>query len=571
MNIFDKALLVFVMLPKRLYLKIGIDVPKLKSILVYKLLVDDRSPTSIQNISNHKNKSKKELSNISYVSIFLNLVSGAFFMIVFMIGKDHITHITLYFSIFIIFLSMMLISNFTSVLIDIRDNYIILPKPVNGKTVVLARLLHIFIYMCKSVFPLAIPAIIFLSIDENIFAGLLLFIIVIFATLFTIFLISAVYILILKITTPEKFKHIISYIQIIFAIVIYASYQLVPRLISKVGFENMNLSDFKWILFMPSYWFACLFNWVFTWHVSSNEMIAGVLALIVPIASMYIVIKYLAPYFNQKLSMISGSEGNNITTRSPIKKNSKTLEETLANIATNNTIEKAGFLFSWKMMARSRDYKMVVYPSIGYIFVFIIGILLTGNKNTKGLDFVTSDKIKLTSQLIIGIYVTSFVLAAAISQMVYTEKYKAAWIYYATPLVKPGQIISGGIKAVILQIHLFITLVYLILGIVLVGFSIVPNVILGIINQILIAYVIVVLAKKNFPFSQHLSNAKKTGSFIKSLYMILVYTMIGVIHFYIFKNVYFIAISIVLTLLLLFYLSKYIKGLTWDKIDLQLD
>jgi len=463
---------------------------------------------------------------------------------------------------------MMLISNFTSVLIDIRDNYIILPKPVNGKTVVLARLLHIFIYMCKTIFPLTIPAIIFLSINENVFAGLLLFIIVIFATLFTIFLISAVYILILKITTPEKFKNIISYIQIISAIVIYAAYQIVPRLISKISLENINLADIKWAIFLPSYWFACLFNWVFTLHGSPTEMIAASLALIVPIGSMYVVIKYLAPYFNQKLSMISGSEGTTVTKISPIKKNSKPLDETLAGIITNNTIEKAGFLFSWKMMSRSRDFKMSIYPAIGYVFVFIIVIILTGNKNNKGLENLFTDKAKLTSQLIIGIYVASFVLTAAVTQMDYSEKYKAGRIYYSTPFIEPGQIISGGITAVILQIHLLITLIYLIISIVLIGISIIPNIILGIINQILIAYIIMSLAKKNFPFSKHLLNAKKSASFIISLFMIFLYSMIGIIHYYFFNNIYFIVISIVISLTLIYFLSKYIKSLTWNKIDL---
>ena len=568
MNIFDKALMAFVLLPKRIYQKAGIDVPKLKSILFYKLMMDDRNPSSIQNLRNKNKTQKKDPSNISYTTIFLNLVTGVLFMLVFLIGKNHIIHITLYFSIFIVFLSMMLISNFTSVLIDIRDNYIILPKPVNGKTVVLARLLHIFIYMCKNIFPLSIPAIIFISIDENIVAGLLLLFLVLFATLFTIFLICAVYIFILKITTPEKFKNIISYIQIVFAILIYAAYQLVPRLIAKIGFENINLANIKWAIFMPSYWFACLFNWVFTFQATFREMIAAILAIIVPIVSMYIVVKYLAPYFNQKLSMISGSEGVSAIKRSPIKKNRKPLDETLAGMVTNHRMEKAGFLFTWKMMARSRDYKMAVYPGIGYIFVFIIVILITGNKDTKGLEYIMTDKVKLTSQLIMGINVSSFILLAAITLMAFSEKYKAAWVYYSTPIVEPGQIISGSLKAVIFQIQIFFTLVFLIISIVLIGFSIIPNIILGIINQILMAYITLALAKKNFPFSKHLLNAKKSASFIKSMYMLLFYGLIGVIHFYIFKNIYFIAISIVISLTLIYFLSKYIKKLTWNEIDL---
>jgi len=570
MNIFDKALLAFVLLPKRIYQKAGIDVTKLKSILIYKLLMDDRSPNSIQKIRNQNNKSNKEPSKISLSTIITNFITGIFIMLVFLIGNDHITHLTLYFSIFIILLSMMLISDFTSVLIDVRDNYIILPKPINGKTVVLARLLHIFIYVCKNVFPLSIPAIIFLSFDENLLAGLFLFFLILFATLFSIFLISAIYILILKITTPEKFKNVISYFQIFIAIIIFAAYQLVPRLISKIGLENMNLTNIKWAIFMPSYWFACLFNWLYTLHATPKEMIAALLAVIVPIGSMYVVIKYLAPYFNQKLSMISGSEGTTKTKISPIKKNSKPLDETFAGIVTNNTIEKAGFLFTWKMMARSRDFKMSVYTTIGYIVVIIIVIIISGYKDGKNLEFIHSDKTKMTSQIIIGIYMTIILIMAAIGQMVYTEKYKAAWIYYSTPIIEPGQIISGSIKAMLIQLYLIIAFIFVIVSISLIGISMIPNLCLAIINHILIAYFIVAIDKKNFPFSKFLLNAKKSGS-IKGLFMLFFCIIIGIIHYFIFNNIYIITIGFIISTTTLYFLSKYIKKLTWNEIELSTD
>ena len=54
-------------------------------------------------------------------------------------------------------------------------------------------------------------------------------------TLFAIFFINAVYILILKITSPEKFKTIINYVQVGFAVVMFASYQILPRMMDQPG------------------------------------------------------------------------------------------------------------------------------------------------------------------------------------------------------------------------------------------------------------------------------------------------------------------------------------------------
>ena len=137
MNIIDRVLLTLVLLPKRIYQKAGVDVLKLESILHYKLLMDDRRPTSMELVKMRPGYSqKKAVKSSSIFVLILNALMGSVFLIAFGVGKDNITHLTFYFSLFVIYLSMMLISDFTSVLIDIRDNFIIIPKPVDGKTVV---------------------------------------------------------------------------------------------------------------------------------------------------------------------------------------------------------------------------------------------------------------------------------------------------------------------------------------------------------------------------------------------------------------------------------------------------
>ena len=75
-------------------------------------------------------------------------------------------------------LSATLISDFTSVLIDIRDNAIILPKPVNDSTVIVARLLHIFIHICKIVVPMSLPGLVMMIVEYGPGGGLLFFLMV---------------------------------------------------------------------------------------------------------------------------------------------------------------------------------------------------------------------------------------------------------------------------------------------------------------------------------------------------------------------------------------------------------
>lgn len=564
MNIIDRVLMTLVLLPKGIYQKVGIDVLKLENILQYKLLMDDRRPSSMDMVKMRAGSSPKKAVKSSSISVvILNAVMGSVFLIAFGVGKDNVTHLTVYFSLFVIYLSMLLISDFTSVLIDVRDNFIIIPKPVDGKTVVSARLMHIFIHLIKTVFPLAIPANIYLVLNENFMAGLIFPLVILFVTIFTIFLINATYIFILVITTPEKFKNVLLYIQILFAILVYASSQLLPRYIDKIGYLNFNMSQLKWAIFLPFYWFACLFNGLFTLHASYFEMISALLAIFIPLVSILIVIVYLAPYFNQKLSMIAGSEGFNLPKlkKRPLQK----FGNWLASLMTTNPTEKVGFLFSWNMMARSRDFKMKVYPNVGYILVMFVGLIL---QIFRDLDKTNSERVDQESGIIFIMYVSTILLLGANHQISYSEKFKASWMFFSSPTKNPGQILSGTLKAVFCQFQFIVVLTQTLIVLLFFGTTMIPNLILGVLNQILITYAFAVIGTKYIPFSVNVENSQKSGMFIRVVIQFVLFAIIGTIHYYIFKNLIVISVSILMSLTGIYFLSRHIKNLEWRHFQL---
>ncbi len=278
-------------IPSALYRKMGVNTQHLKVILNAKLIMDDRRPNTFQQIQRNTNNKPARFATIG--TMLLSALMGLVFLVSFTVGRSYETKLTIYFSFYVTILASILIADFTSVLIDIRDNFIILPKPVNDKTFVVSRLLHIFIHVCKLVIPMILPAIVFILINRGI-TGITAFIFVILmVTLFTIFLINACYILILKITTPSKFQTIISYIQIAFAIVFFACYQLVPRLIDTAALSQYELSEHANIIFLPTYWFAGAWQQLYSWNSTLQLWIYLVLTIFVPLLSIWIVIKYL--------------------------------------------------------------------------------------------------------------------------------------------------------------------------------------------------------------------------------------------------------------------------------------
>jgi uncharacterized protein (DUF3820 family) len=215
MNIINKGFLKLALLPSSFYRGIGVDTVKLKAIVTTKLIMDDRRPNSLQ--QSRKRKKEKQVSLATIGTMIMSALMGLLYLLVFSVGTDIVTQLTFYFTLFFFMLSLTLISDFTSVLIDVRDNYIILPKPVNDRTFVVARLLHIFIHLCKIVLPMSIAGLVYVAVHYRFYGAILFLILILFITALSIFFINALYILILKFTTPQRFQSIISYVQIFFA------------------------------------------------------------------------------------------------------------------------------------------------------------------------------------------------------------------------------------------------------------------------------------------------------------------------------------------------------------------
>ncbi|MFW1424727.1 hypothetical protein ACEWAS_22675, partial [Vibrio parahaemolyticus] len=89
----------------------------------------------------------------------------------------------------------------------------------------------------------------------------------------------------------------------------------------------------------------------------------------------------------------------------------------------------------------------------------------------------------------------------ALTQLSFSEKYKASWIYYTTPIRMPGELISGSVKAAICKFYLPVGLIIASAGIFFIGPGIIPNLLLGISNQILLSFMISFISLRGFPFS----------------------------------------------------------------------
>ena len=563
MNFINNFLLRLAMLPKFLYRKMDVNISQLYAILNTKLLIDNRRPFSFKSMGRQQ---QKETNNSSVTTTLFSLFMGLFFCTIF--SKEGLElQMTLYFLMMICMLSALLITDFTSVLIDVRDNYIILPKPVNDQTVVLARVLHIMLHVLKIVIPMALPGIVTVAVIYGIGTMLVFTVMVLFCTFFSLFLINLIYILILKIVPAERFKTVISFIQIILAIVVYGGFQIVPRFLAKANFD---LASLKYIDLVPPYWFAAAIKTITTFSATHIELIATFLAFIFPLVALYVMIKFLAPAFNRKISLINtvaDSAPQVAKTANLQMQIKKSYSEKMADLIVKDKTEKAGFLFSWKVGSRSRDFYMKVYPSFGYVIVMFFILIFTNKKiDMSGFSRLTYTDAAVKYGTLALIYFMGYILFAVISQIAFSDKYKAAWLFYTTPVQSPGKILSGMIKSVVMKFYFPIILILMIIAIGLFGWRLLPNMFLGFSNVVLIISIMFYSGSCDFPFSLSQNMNTNSGNFIKNLFRMLLMGIAGVVHYFIFSFPVVVIICMLLSFAANWLLMDSIKKLSWEKI-----
>lgn len=277
--------------------KLGVNPDHLEAILRVKLKMDGRRASAFN--ANAKG-TKKENKGQDWLTMLMFFLFGALFLSMFAVLKKPVSAFTVYFAAWMVTLAMTLITDFTEVLIDVRDNYILLPRPVNDRTITISRILHVILYLSKLALAYAIPGIIFMAIAYGV-GGVLVFLLQFsISIVFVIFLVNLIYLVILRYTSAQKFKEIINYFQIAFTVLIFASYYLLPRLIDFSAFSETDVLTNSASYFVPPAWIAGLWGLIMEGDTRIITLIISAFALLTPIICTVFVTNVMAKNFSQK-------------------------------------------------------------------------------------------------------------------------------------------------------------------------------------------------------------------------------------------------------------------------------
>ncbi len=553
----NKIFLALVMLPSALWRSMGADIDQLRAILNVRLLLDDRKPVTMM----RSQKQKKDRKFGSLINIFVSFVMGIFYMFPITIVPDRVFSLTIYFSMLMAIITFMLITDFSSVLFDARDKYILFPRPVNDRTLVLARLLHVFIYLFRIVLPMALPGWIMLGIFDGWKSVLLLPLPLLLLVFMILFLVNGVYMLVLRLARPEKFKDIINYFQVFTSVIFFASVYFLPRVFDRANALEFDILKYPWIRYAPPYWLAVCWSWIGDPVLLSGTGIYSALGVVVPFVCIFLLVRYLAPQFAQRISGIDSVDAGVYNPVKNARSSSGRLYQRLAYIFNRTDDARAGFMIGWLQTSRSRSFRMRVYPSFAFIPIYFIYLLTQHRSFDESFRQLPDGRMHL-----LLLYMSSFVMLSALNYLTMSDQYKAAWVYYSAPLEVPGKVMIGAFKALWAKFFLPFFLLISIFVVYVWGGGAIWDILLALVNTTLFVSVVARISFRHLPFSV-VEQMKQGGSrILKSILGMLIPAMLGFGHYMAFNLLWLKLIFLGLSVIMLWLVWDSYAGTTWNNV-----
>ncbi|MDW7661272.1 MAG: hypothetical protein SCL54_07530 [Bacillota bacterium] len=505
-----------------LFSKTEVDFEMLISILTLKLTLDERK--SPINLSDGKEKKIKGLKANLFMLVFVGFFVGMLMTTPF----DLYYKITIVASMDLFFMVMYMVSDFSGVLLDVRDKNIIMTKPVNQQTMNAARVIHIVYYMVAMFLALNLMSMV---IGTGIYGPkiLLAFFVMMVALSFLIVIITTIlYSSLLEKFSGEKLKDIINIFQIVLSITTILAYQVAARIFEFVDLQ-LTINIKWWTYLIPPAWYAGLFKVIVEGSMDPAYVIMAITGILVPIVSGMILIKWIFPKFESYLMKLQIEDGvfiskDNLGSR---------IKSMLFGIFSKDHTELAFMKFADSNLSRDRKLKLMIYPNqaISMLFPFIMLFPII-----QGSEGIVAGIAGLKGTMAyVALYMSTMFFTTNFDFVQYSEKFEASFIYDSFPINNKNIIMTGALKAYYFKYVLPGMVVMSAIFVLLCGVVSIWGVLLVNVMTVLLLAFKINFSKLSLPFSREMIPGGNKNMGATFVYMGIC-GAIAAAHFFILKN-----------------------------------
>jgi ABC-2 type transport system permease protein len=545
----------FLTLLRPIFTRLGVNFEQLRAIVEVKLKMDNRR-------TRYNQAAKKQ--NESNSSFFWTLLIYAFlsiFMAVFIFFLDSVVAMySIAFAYTMFMLAMTLITDFSAVILDSNDNAVLLPRPIDDRTLLIARITHILMYLLSMQFALSFASMVATGIKFGAGAVFIFLIINILSLILIVFLTNIFYLILMKFTSEEKLRNVINSFQIVLTFFFMGGYRVVGQMVSMEAIANNLAFQTRWWHFLlPPIWMGNTMDAIINHRFGTNQIIFILLTITMPFVLVYLVNNVFSGVFNDK---IAGMDVAKKEEKTPQTVRKEGFVEKLSKIFTNTPAEKGAFEFVWKITSRDRKFKLRVYPLLGYMLIYPLFFF----GSSKGGLAQRIEQMRQSESLSLMVIYFCFTIFLSIrTQIGFSEDFKAAWIFNLAPIQSPGEILSGAYRSVMVKYMLPVFLFLAVLISFLWGPSLLDDLAFGGLSILNLNLLNSIGGTNKLPFAHEITN-KAGGTFLRNLLFISISIVIGIFHYFLMKVPYVILGFSILQLFLAWFLLKEFRKVGWEKI-----
>lgn len=507
----DFKFLKFLDLFKNIFEKIGVDYSSMRNIIQIKLTLDSRRTATVVGESKSGDDAKEK--NLFMSSLLVYLFIGLFLVPLIFLETDYLVSMSLLFGMFMFLMMTSLIADFSSVLLDVRDKAIVLTRPVDSKTLNIAKILHIFYYVFIMTMSIILPSLLVALFRIGIGFFFLYLAVVVLIDLFIIVITALIYLGILRFFSGEKLRDIINYIQIGITIFITLGSQILVRVFDISELLEISVDPRWWTYLLPPLWFSAPFELILNGSREIHIIIYSILALLVPIAAIIIYIK-LIPSFERNLQKLTQADNKN--------RDKNKIRNKISGLVTGNREERAFYRFSTSMLRNERTLKLKMYPNLGFALLFPFLIIISG-----GLEDIS---LLRDSKLYFSIYFIGISMPTSIQLLAYSENYKGSFLYRQFP-INLENVYKGTLKAMFFNLITPVFIVVAIGFLFIFGTRIIPQLIIIYLGIYLSLFLLFKSTDEELPFSKDFGILSNKGSIGSMFVSVLIYGSLAGIHF----------------------------------------
>jgi ABC-2 type transport system permease protein len=538
-----------------IFTRLGVNFEQLRAIVEVKLKMDNRRTRY-----NQAAKKQKE-SNSSFFWTLLIYAVLSSFMAIFVFMSDSIVAVySILFAYTMFMLAMTLITDFSAVILDSNDNAVLLPRPIDDRTLLIARITHILMYLLSMQLALSFATLIVTGIKYGIGTAFIFLTISILSLILIVFLTNILYLVLMKFTSEEKLRNVINSFQIVLTFIFMGGYRLVGQMVSMEAImNNLAVQTRWWHYFLPPIWMGNTMDAVINHRFDTSKIIFIFLTITMPFVVVYLVNNVFSGVFNDK---IAGMDIARKEEHLPNTIHREGFAEKLSKIFTGTPAEKGAFEFVWKITARDRKFKLRVYPLLGYMLIYPLFFF---GSSKGGLSERIASMRESESLSLVVIYFCFTIFLSIKGQITQSEDFKASWIFNLAPITQPGEVLSGAFRSVLVK---FMLPTFLFLGVIITflwGIHLLDDLVFGGLTIINLNLLNAIGGTNKLPFSTEVTN-KGGGTFARNLLFFMVSGVVGLVHYFLMQVPYVIIGFSILQLGLCWFLLKEYRKLGWEKV-----